>query len=342
MNEIKKLKVAVVGCGIFGKFHADTYCEYEKTELVAVCDIDEERARETAEKFGASTYTTDFKEIAENPHIEAVSIATPDFAHLEPVLAMLEAGKNVLVEKPMATKAEDARKMIKTAKEKGLRIMTDYHNRFSPVFLQTKEAIDAGEIGKPVMVYSRLANTRYVPFKMLSWSGKTGPQWFLLPHTVDIIRWLISQEPRQVYAVGSRKYLKEKGVDAYDAIQAIVKFDEAFATFETAWILPESWPSVIDFVANIVGTEGKIDLDVGNTGINISGEKFSYPSYIGQQNAHGRRVGFFRLPIMHFVDRVLDGQEMVIKPEDGFIATAVIEAMEKSIASGQPEEVEEF
>ena len=342
MNEIKKLKVAVVGCGIFGSIHADTYSEYEKAELVAVCDIDEERARETAEKFGASTYTTDFKEIAESPHIEAVSIATPDFAHVEPVLTMLEAGKNVLVEKPMATKAEDARKMIKTAKKKGLRIMTDYHNRFNPVFLQTKEAIDAGEIGKPVMVYSRLANTRYVPLEMLSWAGKTGPQWFLLPHTVDIIRWLISQEPRQVYAAGSRKYLKEKGVDAYDAIQAIVKFDEAFATFETAWILPESWPSVIDFVANIVGTEGKIDLDVGNTGIRICGEKFSYPFYIGQQNAHGRRVGFFRLPIMHFVDRVLDGQEMVIKPEDGFIATAVIEAMEKSIASGQPEEVEEF
>ena len=332
----------MVGCGIFGSIHAKTYSEYEKAELVAVCDIDGQRARETAEKFAAFTYTTDFKEIAANPDIEAVSIATPDFAHLEPVLTMLEAGKHILVEKPMATKADDARKMIKTAKEKGLSLMTDFHNRFNPMFLQTKEAIDAGEIGRPVMVYCRASNPRSVPFKMLSWSGKSGPHWFLLPHAVDIIRWLISEEPREVYATGSRKYLKEKGVDAYDAIQAIVKFDEAFATFETAWILPESWPSVIDFIVNIVGTEGKIGVDVANSGINISGEKFSYPFYIGQQDAHGRTIGFFALPIMHFVDRVLDGQEMVIKPEDGFIATAVIEAMEKSIASGQPEKVEEL
>ena len=332
----------MVGCGIFGSIHAKTYSEYEKAELVAVCDIDEKRARETGEKFSASTYTTDFKEIAINPDIDAVSIATPDFAHLEPVLTMLEVGKHVLVEKPMATKADDARKMIKTAKEKGLSLMTDFHNRFNPMFLQTKEAIDAGEIGKPVMAYCRASNPSYVPFKMLSWSGKSGPHWFLFPHAVDIIRWLIGEEPREVYATGSRKYLKEKGVDAYDAIQAIVKFDEAFATFETAWILPEGSPSVIDFIVNIVGTEGKIGVDVANVGLNISGEKFSYPFYIGQQDAHGRTIGFFRLPIMHFVDRVLDGAEMVIKPEDGFIATAVIEAMEKSMASGQPEKVEEL
>ena len=332
----------MVGCGIFGSIHARTYSEYEKAELAAVCDIDEARARETAAKFGASSYATDFEELAANPDIEAVSIATPDFAHLEPVLAMLEAGKNVLVEKPMATNTGDARKMINAAKEKGVRLMTDFHNRFSPVFLQAKEAIDAGEIGKAVMAYIRLANTRYVPFEMLGWSGKTGPQWFLLPHTVDIIRWLISQEPREVYATGSRKYLKKQGVDAYDAIQALVKFDEAFATFETAWILPEGWPSVIDFVASIVGTEGKIDLDAARSGISVAGEKFSHPFCAGQQEAHGRTVGFFRLPIMHFVDRVLDGREMVIKPEDGFVVTAVIESIEKSIASGQPEKVEEL
>jgi predicted dehydrogenase len=331
-----------VGCGIFGSIHARTYAEYEKAELVAVCDIDEAKARETAEKFGVSTYTSDFKDIAESTDIEAVSVATPDFAHLEPVLAMLEAGKNVLVEKPLATSPGEARTMINMANEKDLRLMTDFHNRFSPAFLRAKEAIDAGEIGAPVMAYIRLSNTLEVPLDMLGWSGKSGPQWFLFPHTVDIVRWLISQEPREVYASASRQHLKKQGVDAYDAIQALVKFDEAFVTFETAWILPQSWPSVIDFVASILGTEGKIDLDLTNTGISISGEKFSYPFYIGEQEAHGRTEGFFRLPIMHFVDRVLDGAEMVIKPEDGFVATAVIEAMEKSIASGQPEKVEEF
>ena len=103
----KQLNVAVVGCGIFGELHVATYAAFERSNLVAICDINEQRARELGGKFGC-TWCTDVQEIAADDSIEAVSVATPDFAHREVAEALARAGKHLLIEKPLATSVEDA------------------------------------------------------------------------------------------------------------------------------------------------------------------------------------------------------------------------------------------
>ena len=113
---MKKVKCAVVGTGIFGEIHVHTYSTYEKAELLMICDLNEKRATEISKKYGVR-YTTDYNEIAENDEIEAVSVATPDFAHKDIVVKMLENGKHVLVEKPISDNMKDAEKMVKKAKK---------------------------------------------------------------------------------------------------------------------------------------------------------------------------------------------------------------------------------
>ena len=330
------LNVAVVGAGILGEVHAKAYAEYHRSNLVWVSDIDARRAKRLAKAFGCK-WTTRSADIAGDEQVRAVSVATPDHAHRDVVLMMLKAGKDVLCEKPLATRASQARAMVAEARRRGLRLMVDFHNRWNPLFVEAKKQIDSGVFGDFVMGYARLSNTYWVPTKMLSWAGKSGPESFLMPHIVDAVRWLTGAEPVEVYAAGQKKILKSMGIDAYDAVQAAVRFDGgAFCTFESAWIMPESWPSVIDFKVSLQGSRGKIEVVGDNQGISVSGRAHRTPAILPAENAFGKAIGFFHEPMLHFVDCILDGAEPAATGEDGLVATEVIEAVHRSIRTGRP------
>jgi len=326
-----KIKVAVVGMGIMGKLHSQAYSEYERSELTLVCDLNERRARESGKEFNCG-WTTDIKKIANDPEIRAVSITTPDFAHTEIALLMIEAGKDILIEKPLTTSAKEAYEIVERAEKSKAKVMVDFQNRWSPIFLQAKKTMEEGKIGKLVMGYARLSNTLFVPLKMLSWASKSGPEWFLFPHIIDLAQWLTGKEIKEVYATGSKAVLKNKGIDAYDAVQALVKFEEgSFFTFETSWILPEAWPGLIDFKFMLLGSKGRIGIDGDRQGIDITSDKLNWPFVLGSQNSYGKSFGYFREPIIHFVDCVYENKEPVCTAEDGLRVTRAIEAIRKSI-----------
>lgn len=333
---MEKIRTAVVGVGMFGDTHARTFFECEFAELVWVCDIDEERAKSAAEKYGCR-YTTDPNDIANDRSVQVVGIATPDFAHLEPSLIMIEAGKHLIVEKPLATTLEEAEQITRAAKEKGIRLMTDFQNRWNPPFIHAKQVIESGEVGKPVSAYIRLANSIKIN-EWLSWTAKSGPQWFLFPHTVDMIRWLFQQEATKVFATGRRKTLKSQGIDTYDAIQAQVIFEDAFATFETAWILPPSWPG-LDFRMDFLGENGKIMVEPTYQNIAVGGNTFSWPFISGRQDAFGHMFGFFREPLLHFLDCIRKDLPCLIDADDGLEVTRIIVAIEKSLSTGEIVEI---
>lgn len=330
-----KLNVAVVGVGLFGETHALAYSHYHRSELIAVCDVRGDRAREIAGRYRCE-WTTDIDKIAADKRIAAVSIATPDFAHYDVAMRMIDAGKHLLIEKPLATDVGQAEFIVTGAGDAGLTLMVDFHNRWSMPFVKAKESVDRGTIGSPVMGYARLSNTLYVPTRMLSWAGRSGPQWFLLPHTVDLMRWLTGDEAREVYATGTREVLSRHGVHAYDAIQAVVKFEHCFATFETSWINPESTPSVVEFVFCLTGEAGRISIDDTNQGLEIGSEAFVYARPGPLDLVHGTPGTFMVLPIYHFVDCILDCRKPLATGEDGLAVTKIISAIERSIESGAP------
>ncbi len=264
---MERVGFGVIGAGLFGENHALVYSRLPGVELVAVCDQNEERAREIAERYGARAHYTDYEKVLADPEIKAVSIATPDFAHAEIALAAAQAGKHILCEKPLATTVAEAQAIVDAAAQAGVKLMVDFHNRANPPFAAAREQVQSGAIGTPAYGYARLSNTTFVPLEMLSWANRTSALYFLGSHAVDIMRFILDDTVVRVQAVSRSGILQKLGVDAPDFHVAIAEFSRgAVVTFENAWILPQSQPMVYDFKVELLGSEGAIYLDPSHHG----------------------------------------------------------------------------
>lgn len=333
----------VIGVGLFGENHALVYSRLPEARLVAVCDVNEERAVEIARKYGASQVYTDYRALLDNPDIHAVSIATPDFAHRDIAIAAAEAGKHILIEKPLATTVAESEAVVRAAQAAGVKLMVDFHNRCNPPFVSARQSVQAGEIGRPAYVYARLSNTLYVPTQMLSWAAKTSALWFLGSHVADLTRWLLNDEPRRVYAVARSGILKGMGVDTQDFHVAIIEFGGgAVATLENAWILPETEPTVFNFKFEVLGSQGSIHINTSDhrAAQVFTAERAALPDLLGVVPTGPYRVGGFVLEaIAQFVDAVVHDRPVLATGEDGVAAMRVLTAIEESARTGRPVEL---
>jgi len=329
---MNRVKMAVIGAGIWGENHAVALSTHPIVDLVSICDLNADRARTLAERVGCG-WTTNMADIA-NSDVQAVTIATPDHAHRDPCLAMIAAGKHVLVEKPFTTSVADARQINAAAKAKGVKLMVDFQMRWGP-YMGVKHVMETGEIGEPVMAYIRLSDTIHVPTEMLSWGSSSGPEWFLFPHTMDIMRWVLGEEPREVFARGTKRVLKGMGIDAYDAVQASVQFDRAFVTFETCWIVPNSFPAVVDNRLTLYGSKGCIEVD-GRSPVAISSDRHKNPFSSHAITRYGKPFAQYYESVRYFADCVAANRDPEPSGHDGLMATAMIEAAVLSMREGRP------
>jgi predicted dehydrogenase len=333
----------VIGAGLFGENHALVYSRLPGVELVAVCDQNEERAREVAERYGARAHYTDYAQLLADPDIQAVSIATPDFAHTEIALAAAEAGKHILCEKPLATTVAEAQSVVDAAGRAGVKLMVDFHNRANPPFVAARDNVQNGTIGIPAYGYARLSNTTFVPLEMLSWADRSSALYFLGSHAVDIMRFILNDTVVRVQAVSRSGILQKLGVDAPDFHVAIAEFARgAVVTFEHAWILPPSQPMVYDFKVELLGSEGAVYIDSSHHGAFVlhAGGRLSYGDVLGTTPTSDLRVGGFVLEaIARFVDAVLYDQPVLATGEDGVEATRIVDAIKRSAETGQPVDV---
>jgi predicted dehydrogenase len=340
MSATQTTGFGVIGAGILGEEHALVFSHMPESELIAVCDVDAERAKAVAQKFGARAWYSDYQELLKNPDIQAVSVATPDFAHRDITLAAAQAGKDILVEKPLATSLKDAEDIAQAVRTAGVKLMVDYQNRVNPPFVAAKKSIEAGEIGKPAYGYIRLSNTTFVPMEMLSWGAKSSSLWFLAIHTIDMMRWLLQDEVKRIYAVSRSGILKNLGVDTQDFHAAIGEFHGgAVVTFENAWILPRSQPMVYEFKLELLGSEGQINVNTSHHGAiekHVEG-KMAYGDVFGTTPTGPRRLGgFVKEAIAQFVDAVVYDQPVLGTLEDGLAGVRVADAILRSEETGQP------
>jgi predicted dehydrogenase len=340
----ERVGFGVIGAGIVGGgWHADVYARHPRARLVGVCDLNQQRAEQIAHSYGAVLATTDYRTLLRHPEIAAVSIATPDFAHCEIAVAAAEAGKHLLVEKPLATTVADAEAIVAAARRAGVLLMVDFHNRVNPAFLQARRALQHGQIGKPAYIYARLSNTTAVPTQMLPWAGRSSALWFLASHTTDLACWLLADRPRRVYAVSRSGILHALGVGAPDFHTAIVEFaGGAVATLENAWILPQSEPSVFDFKFEILGSSGAIRINASDHRAIVTQTATGtvLPDVLGAFDDDALRIaGFVRESIARFVDAVADGRPLPATGEDGLLVTRTLAAIAESAVTGQPVEL---
>ena len=337
---MKKLNIAVVGAGIYGKNHLDAYTSNPNVNLVAVCDLKKEITDKVEQDYQVKTYN-DMEEMLKSEEIDAVSVATPDPYHKDPVMTAIRYGKDVLVEKPLATTSADAYDIIEAAEKAGIRVMVDYHKRWDPASIAVKNKLaDAGT--KPVRGYMRMDNVYDVAINWLNWSSDSSPVHFVGTHCYDLIRWYMGCEVVQVYAVGHKGILQEKGVDTYDSITAILEFENGCTwTVENAWILPNGFAKADDGCSEILCEHAMIRVDSQKRGVEFFDDQKQYtPNICFIQNHNGRAIGFGIDPLNDFVDCILHDKPFVANLNDGLEAELIAEAVHKSADTRQVVKIE--
>ena len=333
----------VIGTGVWGETHLMAYSTHPGVRLACICDLNEELVRQRAEQYGAQSWTTSYEELLARDDIAAVSIVTPDFLHREIAIAAANAGKHILIEKPMATTVEDCQAMIDAAKAAGVKLMVDFHNRWNPAMWNVHQAIANGEVGEPQMLSLRLNDTIYVPTGMLSWGGKSTVVWFLGSHSVDLVRWFFNDEVKRVYSVSRSRVLKAWGLDTPDFFHTILELEGGgVAHVENCWIMSEQLPTVFDFKLELCASDGTLLADVSSHRMvqQYNAKGATYPDVIGATTIQGWPNGFAINSIRHFADCVINDTEPLVTGEDGLRNTRVLVAIHESARTGQPVDVQ--
>jgi len=310
---MKKLGVAVIGTGFWGRNHARVFKELEETELLAVCDINAERAKNVAKQFGVRAYTSMGK-LLKNKDIEAVSICVWSLNLAKETLKALKAGKHVLVEKPMATNVKQAEKLLETAEEEGLHLSVGFLMRFIPGIQHMKNAIEDKTIGNLVCATAK---------RVSEWPERIGDVGVVKDtaiHDIDIIRYFFGEEPIAVYAkTGSMKYKKFE-----DYAQIMLTFEGGKSAFiESNWLTPYKTRTLV-----VTGSKAIMKLDYITQELTIEdAKKTIQPRYPWQEP--------LKLELQHFANCILKKEKPLITGMDGLKALQIAEAALKSSATGR-------
>jgi len=334
-------RIAVIGTGIMGKNAVQVWQRHPEVEVVAVADMDRERAAKVAAEFHIPRWYGNHRELMEKEDIAAVHINTPDWAHRDPVIDALKAGKHVLVEKPMTTDVAEADEVVRVAKETGLKLQVSFNHRWLSVYHKVFSDIKNGSIGEPLCGFAKKNNPILVPTEWLPWSGKSSSAWFLSSHDIDLMCWWINSSGEEVYATGARKVLKARGIDTYDAIQAQVRFRNGFfATFESAWVYSNKSPYLPDSYMEVIGTEGHVFMDRKAEAIEMATkDAYTYPRTLLNYKVFDRWVGALPACMYSFIDAIRENREPYVTAVDGRRVTAILDALHRSLVSGKPEKV---
>ena len=158
---------ALIGCGfIANQKHLPALAKLgDRIELVAFCDLAEERARRAAARYGTpdAAVCADYRELLRRPDVDVVYVLTPNRSHCELTVAALEAGKDVLCEKPMALNSAEAKRMCEAAKASGRQLTIGYQNRYRPDSRYLKRAVEDGELGEVYMAKAHAVRRRGIP-----------------------------------------------------------------------------------------------------------------------------------------------------------------------------------
>lgn len=340
---MKQFRIAIIGAGVWGDTHAAIYREHPMVDPVAICDKNEQRARALAEKYGLSKVYTDVDDLLKDGDFEAVSIVTPDHLHADIAVKCAQAGKHMLIEKPLATTREDVFRIVEAVNKAGVRAMVDLHNRWSPPFAEAKRLIDAGELGAIRNAYFRLNDIKWVATDMLPWAASSSILWFLGSHSFDTLQWLFHDRVKRVYTVSNRGVLDHLGVKTEDVFLSTLEFEHGgIAQMENGWITPNANPCVNDIKCNLAGDKAMIAIDASNHNLIqfYSDDKVMVPDIIVRNQIHGRVKGFAYESIRSFVDKLATGEPFVVSLEDAARTSLAILAIMESAKTRMPVEVD--
>ena len=325
------LKVAVIGLGNIGKTHTRCYTAIDGVEIVALCDLLPERVDPVAQQYGLPAYH-DLGELLANAEIDAVSVCTagPENGghHYAPVMQCLDAGKHVLVEKPISNNIEQAREMVQRARERGLLLGVNLNHRFTSAADRAKELMDQGALGEVLWVQMAL---------WINNPNESSP-WFhmraLHPHSIDVMRTFggpIRRVQAFMHKAPGRQIWSNASVNVQFASGAI---GHLMGSYDAANFHPIER-------CEVAGSKGRFVIE------NVFQRLEFFPrdsreKLVVENPIMGGMAGFddtFRNRIAAFVKQVQAGGPLDASGDDGLAAQEVIEAAIRSWENGTIEEV---
>lgn len=301
---MKKVGVAVIGTGFWGRNHARAYTEIDSAKLIAVCDVDPARAQNIANQFGVRAYTNSTL-MLKNPEIEAVSVCTWSTILAKEALKSLNMGKHVLVEKPMATNTKQAYKLVETADECGLKLTVGFLMRFIPGLQNVKKAIESKSIGEFVCATAK---------RVSQWPDRIGDVGVVKDtaiHDIDVMRFITKEDPITVYAkTGS---MRHREFEDYAQIMLTYK-DGRSAFIESNWLTPYKTRTL-----TVTGSDAILKLDYITQELLIEKAKESI-------QPRSTTLEPLKAELEHFTNSIINNERPKVTGIDGLKALEIAQA----------------
>lgn len=325
------LKVGVVGMGFMGELHAKIYKSLKDVQLVGVVEVDKSRHKELESQFHIKVYDR-IEDLL--PHVDAVSVCTPDHLHKEAILKAFRSRVKVLVEKPLSTTLQDSQEILDHRPDSSF-LMVGHILRFDPRIIHCKEVLDSGKLGRIWNFKIWRHNSLESGFKI---GNRTSVTWYLGIHDIELMLYLTNLKIKKVSAVGQKWYTPN-----WDYVHAHLHLEEGvFATMENSWIMPVQRSSGLDAGIKIICEKGMIEVNLFHSDVTVSstneGRQKSLDTYhwpMEQQVPQGD----LRKELQTFVAAVISGSIPPVTGEQALEAVKAIEWIEKSLETGQQQRI---
>jgi UDP-N-acetylglucosamine 3-dehydrogenase len=314
------VRVGVIGVGAWGKNHVRVFSELKEASLVGIVDRDVQRVKSYAQKFNTTHYTN-AEELLQQEDVDAVTICTPTVTHADLALQAIEAGKHLLLEKPMTDTVQQAQRVIDAAKSANTTLMVGFVERFNPSVETAAKIIDEEKVGELVLGSARRLGP-FVPGRV----ADIGIIKDMAIHDIDIARFLAKQDATSVYAIAGQLYHKYE-----DYANLVIRFNDKPTFFlECNWLTPHKMRGL-----NITGSQGVISLDYISQEVTLGTSQRVQKSTTQWDEP-------LKHELSHFVKCVAENKNPSTSGSDGLEALRIAEAALKSARTKRIIYLEEF
>src|SRR5262249_754464 len=215
------------------------------------------------------------------PKPAVVIVATPDHLHTSVILAAIEEGRHVIVQKPLCLKVQEAYQIMEAASKNAVYVLTDYHKRHDPAIRGAKYKYQRGELGQMLHEHAWIEERRKMPFKHFGgWAQESSPFEYIGVHYVDVYYFITGLKPRRLVAFGQKKLLPQLGKDAFDAVQATIEWEDGSVFWvQTGWVCSEYNSALTNQGLQLLGTDGEYWADHKDRHCHFVTQKNKYEDY---------------------------------------------------------------
>lgn len=350
------LHAGIIGAGSIAWYsHLPGYSRLPDVEIVALCDVDQERAKSMADEFGVPRIYADYEVMLRQETLDVVSICTPNAFHAPMTIAALEAGAHVLCEKPMAVTTAEAQSMADAARRTGRKLSIGLHHRFRPDTQLLKQVIDQGALGQIYYAKASILRPSGIPGYGTWFTNKDlaggGALMDIGVHFLDLVLWLMGH-PRPVAVSGATfakfgpqaRRLGSWGVahaepparfDVDDLATASIRFENgALLMLEASWAGYSSPAQYIQLFGEAGGAEISPERFGREQPLRLFGDVDDVPSESIPTLPHSRTSAHERL-MEAWVDCIKTDKPPPVTPEQGVLTVRIIEAIYRSAQEGQ-------